>query len=681
MKKRFRFFIAALAACYSILPLKKAKAEDTFTVTIPVSYKVESARAMLAEVNEFRTGDEAWQYKPDGSIEYVIGLKELKYDYKLEQVAKQRAAEIAIEYSHTRPDGQSCYQTRKDLGCYKGSMAENITVSAGPGSAIDSFKETNRNYAGQEHRRAMLSNKYTTIGIACVEYMDHWYWVQEFSSESFQSSGGSAYNYRSEVEIPVLTSRIKGWHMNPDPADLRIGQTKDFDEISFLEFDYHPTLKSTNESKLVVMNQNISFTPDDPDILEVLSGVTLRSKQMGSTIIRSPSPDKRFTLTIQVNVISEFKPDGDDPWTWSSDYSSASIRLISVLTKEVINVPAVISVDEYYERPTCEEIGRGYLIATAVYEGQTYTDEIQGSIPALGHKWETPEYVWSGSGENMICTAYRHCERSARHTVSVETKASYRTITEPTCEKPGKAEYTAVFSSPFTTQKKTSDLPAKGHSLSNITYEWSDDYSTCTANGKCTKCGKIVNETVNSVERITKEPTETKYGLKEVSVSFKNHSFTRQSVYIGIPPTGGTEEIVKISMYRLYNPNSYEHFYTGNAKEKDALVKMGWKYEGIGWYAPETSNTPVYRLYNPNNGGDHHYTKNKKEYDALCKAGWKGEDIRWYSDDAKGVPVYREYNPGQLIRNHNYTANKKEHDYLVNTAGWKNEGIGWYGVK
>ena len=135
-----------------------------------------------------------------------------------------------------------------------------------------------------------------------------------------------------------------------------------------------------------------------------------------------------------------------------------------------------------------------------------------------------------------------------------------------------------------------------------------------------------------------------------------------------------------IEMHRLYNPNSWEHFYTGNVKEKDALVKMGWQYEGVGWAAPEKSNTPVYRLYNPNNGGDHHYTKNRKEYDALVKAGWKGEDVRWYSDDKESVPVYREYNPGTPIRNHNYTANKKEHDALI-SFGWKDEGIGWYGVK
>ncbi|MCR4951791.1 MAG: pilus assembly protein N-terminal domain-containing protein, partial [Solobacterium sp.] len=140
-------------------------------------------------------------------------------------------------------------------------------------------------------------------------------------------------------------------------------------------------------------------------------------------------------------------------------------------------------------------------------------------------------------------------------------------------------------------------------------------------------------------------------------------------------------KVQRISMHRLYNPNSWEHFYTGNEKEKDALVKMGWKYEGVGWTAPSSSNTPVYRLYNPNNGGDHHYTMNKKEYDALIKAGWQGEGVRWYSDDKKAVPVYREYNPGAAIRNHNYTANKKEHDALTNKLGWKDEGIGWYGLK
>ena len=137
--------------------------------------------------------------------------------------------------------------------------------------------------------------------------------------------------------------------------------------------------------------------------------------------------------------------------------------------------------------------------------------------------------------------------------------------------------------------------------------------------------------------------------------------------------------VKKISMYRLYNPNSGEHFYTKDMAEKNHLVSLGWKYEGIGWTAPSYSNTPVYRLYNPN-AGEHHYTLDKKEKNNLVKVGWNYEGIGWYSDDAKGVPLYRQYNPNAFACNHNYTKSKVENDRLV-SLGWKYEGIGWYGVK
>lgn len=134
-------------------------------------------------------------------------------------------------------------------------------------------------------------------------------------------------------------------------------------------------------------------------------------------------------------------------------------------------------------------------------------------------------------------------------------------------------------------------------------------------------------------------------------------------------------------MYRVYNPNSGEHFYTSNKAEKDHLVNLGWKYEGIGWKAPTVSNYPVYRLYNAN-GGEHHYTMNKAEKDMLVKAGWKYEGIGWYSanpDDKSSVPLLREYNPNAFANNHNYTVNKAEHEWLV-SLGWKDEGKAWYAV-
>lgn len=137
--------------------------------------------------------------------------------------------------------------------------------------------------------------------------------------------------------------------------------------------------------------------------------------------------------------------------------------------------------------------------------------------------------------------------------------------------------------------------------------------------------------------------------------------------------TGGS-----IALYRMYNMNSGEHFYTANASERDHLYDLGWEYEGTGWYAPERSSVPVYRLYNPN-AGDHHYTMNAKERDHLKSVGWKDEGVCWYSDEKETVPLYRQYNPNARAGAHNYTTSANEKNYLI-ANGWRDENIGWYGT-
>lgn len=144
-------------------------------------------------------------------------------------------------------------------------------------------------------------------------------------------------------------------------------------------------------------------------------------------------------------------------------------------------------------------------------------------------------------------------------------------------------------------------------------------------------------------------------------------------------PTPGPAPITKVTMHRLYNPNSGEHFYTASDNEKNTLARIGWNYEGLGWVAPKTSSKPVYRLYNEN-AGDHHYTMNKGERDALVAVGWKYEGVGWYSADANGAPLYRQYNPNAQAGSHNYTLSMGENNALV-ALGWVAEGIGWYGVK
>ena len=151
------------------------------------------------------------------------------------------------------------------------------------------------------------------------------------------------------------------------------------------------------------------------------------------------------------------------------------------------------------------------------------------------------------------------------------------------------------------------------------------------------------------------------------------------AVALAVAPAGlAADSGGSVDMYRLYNPNSGEHFYTGNSVERDLLIVKGWKYEGIGWRAPAHSDTPVYRLYSP--AGDHHYTMNGGERDMLVAAGWSYEGIGWYSsDDNRAYPLSRQYNSNASVGSHNYTLNTAERDLLV-SQGWNDEGLAWYAV-
>ena len=89
-----------------------------------------------------------------------------------------------------------------------------------------------------------------------------------------------------------------------------------------------------------------------------------------------------------------------------------------------------------------------------------------------------------------------------------------------------------------------------------------------------------------------------------------------------------------VTMFRLYNRYTGEHFYTSSSVERDSLVKVGWRSEGTGWYSGGT--VKVLRQYNPYaRTGTHNYTTDVKENTALVKAGWRAEGTGWYAVKAK----------------------------------------------
>lgn len=87
------------------------------------------------------------------------------------------------------------------------------------------------------------------------------------------------------------------------------------------------------------------------------------------------------------------------------------------------------------------------------------------------------------------------------------------------------------------------------------------------------------------------------------------------------------------TVYRIYNSIAGEHFYTSSLYEKNSVLKhSGWLDDGDFFWFPTVTKggSPVYRLYNPNaTVGSHHYTMSAFERDNLVKLGWRYEGVAW----------------------------------------------------
>ena len=131
-----------------------------------------------------------------------------------------------------------------------------------------------------------------------------------------------------------------------------------------------------------------------------------------------------------------------------------------------------------------------------------------------------------------------------------------------------------------------------------------------------------------------------------------------------------------VNMFRMYNPNTGEHFYTGSTVERDNLIEAGWRYEGVGFTFPANTGAPVYRLFQPSTG-EHLYTMDKAEKEKLEAEGWNYEGIAFNSAYDTEAVQHRLHNPNATVGAYHFTFSEEEKQNLID-AGWEYQGIGWY---
>ena len=213
------------------------------------TYSQDEARSMLEYINEFRKGSEAWYWSEDNSQKVKCkNLEDLIYDYELEKVAMLRAKEIAESFSHTRPNGESCFTAYKECG-YDWVMRVGENIAAGQSSAYSVYmdwREDGSKYSGQGHRRNMLGKDYKAIGIGCYVVNGRKYWVQEFTgntptgsalippddangtSEKPEAGKNENKDIENEESIKGLISRLENFEvlLLYDKVDIEPGKVK-----------------------------------------------------------------------------------------------------------------------------------------------------------------------------------------------------------------------------------------------------------------------------------------------------------------------------------------------------------------------------------------------------------------------------------------------------------------------
>ena len=325
MKKAVSLFLCIILIFSTFAFAIGAEAAEIHTVQIKGKYHQTQARSMLAKVNAFRTGSNAWYWNSTNTKKiYVTGLKNYQYDYELEQIAMQRAAEIAVYYGaymqedqtqdHIRPNGKRWDTVHTKYNETNGyAIGENLymdaktTVAENVNEAFNSWLEENQNYTYQSHRRNFLSVGYqfNSMAVACFEVDEIFYFVQLFRSKCISSKVTTVSENLVSKSVELSSNYVKTLQLK----DSATNRTLDIGSSITLKPDasYLSTMPFVQEItdgkvswKMTDLEVPVTLTSSNTNIVSV-SGNKITAKKAGKVTVTASVYGASLKYTITVN--------------------------------------------------------------------------------------------------------------------------------------------------------------------------------------------------------------------------------------------------------------------------------------------------------------------------------------------------------------------------------------------
>lgn len=281
------------------------------------------------------------------------------------------------------------------------------------------------------------------------------------------------------------------------------------------------------------------------------------------------SPSQGESETEQGEKDNEEKEEHTHSWLspqyhWSDDFSSCTATRYCSLDRSHFETETKDSKRTVKSNPTCDEDGE--VTYTVEFDNPAFKSQTETEVlHQTGHDYRFDHFEWYFDGALAVCV----CQHDSTHYFYDSPELSYVINTPATCTTDGSKTYTATY---YGHQESHDEIiPKTGHKWMDVSYTWSDDFSTCTAEVFCEyDSSHFMRETVNSTYEVIKEPECTSKGIGRYLATFENPYFSRRSHDVEIDETGHDYEFARFvwdnftakAEYRCLNiwPYHFEYY-------------------------------------------------------------------------------------------------------------------------
>lgn len=347
MKKKLIALFMAVCLLATILPMS-ALADNTVTVNVVGTQEYSMAYQMFESINAERE---------------KATKNQLTFNQTLTTYAMQRAAELALDFGHTRPNGDA-WSTIVDKTAYGNYSYIGENAAGGTAQYMDVTAAMNGFMNSEGHRENILRDAFTQVGVGCFRSNGTLFWIQIFgnsTSNTTQASQGSA--AQAQVAVSTLASKVNtSITLSSNSINLNIGENKQF------------FLKNTNSNNQgsyifpIVSNEVKDINDNSRTIAQVQTNsegrMTVTAKESGTGVISINAFNGQSNpVTINLTVTGG----SDKPTT---DKTPVTITGVSAATGLVYNGSAQKG---YAGTPTSSNYSGSYTVKYEGIDGTSYS--------------------------------------------------------------------------------------------------------------------------------------------------------------------------------------------------------------------------------------------------------------------------------------------------------------------